>query len=456
MQGVSDLAHAEAFLASNPSVNLVELLIADNFGVLRGKRISREKLTSVICDGALFPESVFGLDFSGDTIEATGLGVDRGDLDHVCRAVPASLVAVPWDSDGLGQLQMVMSGPDNGGFFADPRHVLATVVKHCTEAGVFPVTAMELEFYLLDADATKDGQPQAPIGATSTTRPHGTQVYGLEDLQDRAAVFDSILSAASCQNIPVDTIVAENAPSQFEVNLKHVADPLKAADHAVLLKRLIKGVARQHGLRATFMAKPFIDLAGNGAHVHISLLDGKGENLFQESADGIMSAYLQQAIAGLQVTMPESFALLMPTPNSYKRFDGQHYAPLHPQWGFNNRTTAFRIPAGPANARRVEHRVAGADANPYLVITAALTGILHGIAQQLQPTAAITGNGYNQAPFSRPDAAVLAANFSDAENITKYLPTGFKDVYLACLEAEQNRFRRHITAFEYDWYLGSA
>ena len=347
MQGVSDLAHAEAFLASNPSVNLVELLIADNFGVLRGKRISREKLTSVICDGALFPESVFGLDFSGDTIEATGLGVDRGDLDHVCRAVPASLVAVPWDSDGLGQLQMVMSGPDNGGFFADPRHVLATVVKHCTEAGVFPVTAMELEFYLLDADATKDGQPQAPIGATSTTRPHGTQVYGLEDLQDRAAVFDNILSAAS-------------------------------------------------------------------------------------------------------------FALLMPTPNSYKRFDGQHYAPLHPQWGFNNRTTAFRIPAGPANARRVEHRVAGADANPYLVITAALTGILHGIAQQLQPTAAITGNGYNQAPFSRPDAAVLAANFSDAENITEYLPAGFKDVYLACLEAEQNRFRRHITAFEYDWYLGPA
>jgi glutamine synthetase len=278
----------------------------------------------------------------------------------------------------------------------------------------------------------------------------------LEDLQDRAAVFDSILSAASFQNIPVDTIVAENAPSQFEVNLKHVADPLKAADHAVLLKRLIKGVARQHGLRATFMAKPFIDLAGNGAHVHISLLDGKGENLFQESADGTMSAYLQQAIAGLQVTMPESFALLMPTLNSYKRFDGQHYAPLHPQWGFNNRTTAFRIPAGPANARRVEHRVAGADANPYLVITAALTGILHGIAQHLQPTAAITGNGYNQAPFSRPDAAVLAANFSDAENITKYLPTGFKDVYLACLEAEQNRFRRHITAFEYDWYLGSA
>ncbi len=446
----------EAFLVNNPEIKLIEILIADNLGILRGKRIRSQKLPDIMGNGALFPESVFGLDFSGDTIEATGLGVDRGDVDHVCTAIPESLVAVPWHGKALGQMQMVMTGQDNGGFFADPRHVLQTVVSHCHKAGFFPVTAMELEFYLLDISPDANGQPHPPMGMTSAARPHGTQVYGLEDLQDRAAVFDAIMAAAASQKIPVDTIVAENAASQFEVNLKHIDDPVRAADHAILLKRLIKGVALSHGLRATFMAKPFIDAAGNGAHVHISLLDRDGDNLFQEAADGSMSPYLRQAIAGLQTTMAESFALLMPNANSFKRFDGLHYAPLHPQWGVNNRTTAFRIPAGPAIARRVEHRIAGADANPYLIISAALMGILHGIQEQLEPRDAIIGNGYRQAPFVPPEAAVLAANFANAQNIRRYLPAGFADVHLACLAAEQRRFREHITAFEHDWYLGSA
>jgi glutamine synthetase len=221
-----------------------------------------------------------------------------------------------------------------------------------------------------------------------------------------------------------------------------------------MLKRVIKAAARATGQRATFMAKPFEERSGSGLHVHVSLIDEAGGNAFAQPDAG--DVLLRKALAGLQRLMGESMLLLAPNANSYRRFVLRSYAPLAPTWGHNNRTVALRIPAGPAVARRIEHRVAGADANPYLALAAVLAGILDGLEHGGDPGEPIRGNAYDQVPPSLPttwDKAIDA--LKAAERLPGWLGARFCRLYAACRQAERDRFQARITPTELEWYLST-
>ena len=255
--------------------------------------------------------------------------------------------------------------------------------------GLTPVVATEMEFYLLREGDDALGRPLH----TQTDRVGGAlaagQTYSVENMAGMAELMHGIRDACAIQNLPVDTLIKESAPSQYEINLYHSPDALAAADQAVMLRRAIKALARKHGLRATFMAKPFGDLAGNGMHVHCSLLDSRATMRLPALVRRATSL-LREAVAGCLATMNESMLLFAPNLNSYRRFQRGTHAPMAPCWGYENRTVSVRVPADAPAATRIEHRVAGADANPYLVVAAILAGMLHGI-EQLQPPAAAGG-----------------------------------------------------------------
>jgi len=444
------------FLSDHPEVDQIELLLPDNNGVLRGKRVPADKLPDVTENGILLPGSTFALDFAGNCIDETGLVWDEGDSDRPCLPVAGSLSVIPWMERSCAQMLISMHEVGGQPFFADPRHALAASVKALRKIGLFPVVAVELEFYLIDRQATPDGYPMAPISPVTGLREQDTQVYGIDALADYDAFMSTTRDFAAAQNIPSDAMVAEYAPGQFEINLQHVNDPLAAGDHAILLKRIIKAAARQHSMDATFMAKPFAGQSGNGMHIHISLLNEHGENVF--AGDGEKpNDYLKFAIGGLQETMAEAMAILLPNRNSYKRLETGTYAPTAPTWGINNRTVALRIPAGRDEARRIEYRVAGADANPYLVLATVLDSIHHGIGEQRLPSKITTGNGYEKHASTlpvRPDAAFTA--FDEGAILRRYFGEDLYQVIGHCRRQEIRRFEAKISPLEHDRFLRPA
>ncbi len=323
------LNEANEFLKEHPEVQFVDLLIADMNGVVRGKRIERASLHKVYAKGINLPASIFALDINGSTVESTGLGLDIGDADRICFPINGTLCNEPWQKRPTAQLLMTMHELDGRPFFADPREVLRQIVQKFDDLGLTICAAFEIEFYLIDQENV-NGRPQPPRSPMSGKRPQSTQVYLIDDLDEYADCLQDILEAAKEQGIPADAIVKESAPAQFEVNLHHVNDAIKACDYALLLKRLIKNVAYDHEMDTTFMAKPYPNQAGNGLHVHISLLDKKtGKNIFATD-DPLQSASLRHAIGGVLETMPASMAFLCPNVNSYRRFGAQFYVPNAP------------------------------------------------------------------------------------------------------------------------------
>jgi len=290
---------------------MVDLLLPDMNGLLRGKRITRDALDKVYNDGVCLPMSLIATDITGNTVEETGLGYDIGDEDRICRPVPGSLRNVPWSPRPMAQVLLSMEDAQGGTFEANPREVLQRVLARYTERGLTPVVAVELEFYLFDQRPDSEGRPEATINPVTGLRNRSTQVYYMEDLNDYRNFTDAVAAACRAQRIPADTAVAEYAPGQFEVNLKHRDDALQACDDAVYLKRAIKAVAQQQGAMASFMAKPRMDQAGSGMHIHVSLLDRDGRNIFASPVDAPADA-LKHAIGGLQHNAKDCLLLFAP------------------------------------------------------------------------------------------------------------------------------------------------
>ena len=442
------------FLARYPDVRSIDLLIPDTNAILRGKRIDVSALDKVFTDGVNLPGSLFGADISGDTVEETGLGFSIGDIDQLCFPVPGTLEVVPWHPRPTGQLMLTMYTMDRQPFFADPRHLLAKVLERFKrELKLTPVVAVEMEFFLIDRERVGYGAPQPPLSPVTGTRAYSTQVYGMSELEEYSGFLEDIGAACKAQGIPADTAVAEYAPGQYEVNLHHETDALSACANAILLKRVIKAIALKHGMEATFMAKPYDDQAGSGTHVHVSLIDEQGRNVFA-NGDTLGSDLLRHAIGGMMETMVESMALFAPNANSYRRFRPDAFVPLCPAWAFNNRTTALRIPAGPDHARRVEHRVAGADVNPYLLTAAVLAGMHYGITQKIAPPPPIEGNAYAQLEPCLPHTWLGALDaLREARIIPGYFGQDYLDVYLANKTGERGKFNYHVSPLEHQWYL---
>lgn len=447
------LNEANAFLKEHPEVLFVDLLIADMNGVVRGKRIDRNSLHKVYEKGINLPASLFALDINGSTVESSGLGLDIGDADRICFPIPGTLCNEPWQKRPTAQLLMTMHELDGRPFFADPREVLRQVVAKFDEMNLTICAAFELEFYLIDQENV-NGRPQPPRSPLSGKRPISTQVYLIDDLDEYVDCLQDMLEAAKEQDIPADAIVKESAPAQFEVNLHHTTDAIKACDYALLLKRLIKNIAYDHEMDTTFMAKPYPGQAGNGLHVHISLIDKTtGKNIFTTD-DPLQSDLLRHSIGGILETMPASMAFLCPNVNSYRRFGAQFYVPNAPSWGIDNRTVAVRVPNGSPDSVRIEHRVAGADANPYLMMASILAGIHHGLTNKVEPGEPIEGNSYEQLEQSLPNNLRDALReLDDSEVLNQYISPDYIDIFVACKEAELEEFETTISDLEYNWYL---
>ena len=442
------------FLKRFSDLKGIDLLIADLNGVLRGKRIQSSALAKVFLEGIYLPASVFAGDITGATVEETGLGMAQGDSDRVCHPIPGTLSKSPWYNKSMAQVLMTMYEANGKPFFADPRQVLKRIFGQFQELGFTPVVAVELEFYLLDTRRDRQKNPQPPISPVTGKRDKNTQVYSVDDLDDYGAFLDQVAKGAESQGIPADTALAEYAPGQFEINLKHEPDPLSACDNAVLLKRLIKGVAREMGMIATFMAKPYAQQAGSGTHIHISLLNKNKENIFSDPQNETGSKNLFHAIGGLSKTMKESMAIFCPNANSYRRFQPDLYVPMAPTWGIDNRTVAIRIPIGPEKAKRIEHRVSGADANPYLVVASILAGILYGMTHKIEPPKISIGDAIAKHKPSLPMTWVESLDaFSKSKILKEYFGKEFGHVYYQTKYKEMQIFDSHVTPLELDWYL---
>jgi len=451
----ANVQDARDFLQQNPDIEVFELFILDSNGVPRGKLLHREELLAVYEAGRPLPSTILGLTINGDDVENSGLVWEVGDID--CRAYPlaGSLTRLPWRQMPTAAVQVSMH-PQQGlpAAVADPRHVLIQVIERLKAAGYHPVMAAELEFYLLDRERDSNGRPQ-PARDADGGRPRATQVYGLRELEQLEPFLADLYAACKLQGLPARTAISEYAPGQVEITLQH-GDALAAMDQAVRYKRLVKGVAHKHGMHACFMAKPFGELAGTGLHMHVSLADGEGNNLFaSEAPQG--TPLLRLAVGGMLSTLLDALLLFCPNANSYRRFQANSYAPLAPTWGVDNRTVSLRVPGGPANSRHIEHRICGADANPYLAAAAILAGIHRGICEQIDPGEPVQGNGYAQATELLPTDWLTALQALERSAWARdALGAEFLGVYLAVKRAEYRQFMAEVGEQDWRWYLRQA
>jgi glutamine synthetase len=450
---LADPQELDVFLAANPDISAVQIMITDPSGVLRGKSVRREELTRIYESGRQVAGSILGLDITGEDVDETGLVWDTGDADMCARPLKGTLVRAPWLAAPTGQLLLTMFDAQGAPAPADPRHALVRAVDRLARLGFTPVVACEIEFYLLREEA---GGRLVPAGGGRASERQKIDAYSLQRLDDLAPLFADVYDAARAQGLPAETLMSEYSPGQFEITLKHRADALRAVDEAVMFKRLLRGVAQKHGLIACFMAKPFTARAGSGLHVHLSLNDEAGRNLFA-SDDPAGTPLLRHAIGGMKAHMAESLAVFAPNANSYRRFVSRSYAPIAPIWGINNRSVSLRVPAGPAASRHVEHRIAGADANLYLSAAAVLSAAAAGIERALDPGPPVEGNGYAQAgdralPGSWREALAVA---EDSAFLRDALGAEFMKIFLAIKRQECARFSAEVSELDYAWYLRS-
>jgi glutamine synthetase len=432
------------WLMENPQIRTIRVAASDLNGVARGKRMPVRFADKVAEDGTRFPMSVLNLDIWGEDIDDSPLVMESGDRDGVLRPTERGFMPMPWLETPSGLLPIWMYHEDGRPYMGDPRHALATVEKRYKARGLTPVVAVELEFFLIDDAGTRLRVPKSP---RSGKRRVAGEILSLRALDQFDDFFSELYDACEAMDIPADTSISEAGLGQFEINLMHQADALKAADDAWLFKMLVKGMARKHGFAASFMAKPYEDYAGNGLHMHFSVLDADRSNVFNDgSATG--SDTLRHAVNGCLNGMPGSTLVFAPHANSYARFVPGAHAPTGIAWAYENRTAAIRIPSGPPAARRIEHRLAGGDVNPYLSIAAVLGAALNGIEDGQEPPAPISGNAYTQdlpsVPMTWVDAIdafetdAETARIFDAELIRNYVMTKRQEaLYMAELSLEE-------------------
>jgi len=439
---------AKDWLAAHPEVDWITVALCDLNGVFRGKRLPRAQIEKALKGGVRMPLSACVIDIWGRDIEESELLFESGDGDGVCLPTERGIILRDWTKDGSALLQVMMGYEDGSAVMCDARQALGAVLARYAKRGLTPVVATELEFYLTKV-ANGAVQPVDGRGFASPT----AQILSVRELDGLGPFLDDVYAACKALGIPADAAISEAGAGQVEINILHTDDAMKAADDVLQFKTIVRDVAAKHGLTATFMAKPFGDEPGNGFHVHFSLLDQDGKNVFDDGTDR-GSDTLRQAVGGLLSAMQESTLIFAPHLNSYRRIRPGSHAPTGVAWGYENRTCAVRIPGGPNVARRIEHRVAGADANPYLVLAAILGAALYGIENGATPPAPIMGNAYGA------DVASLPLDWNAAIRAFEggaILPDVFAPILLRLFaqskQQELGHFLTQVTNQEYQTYL---
>ncbi len=447
-------ARAAAFMADNPDIEIVECVFPDMNAVMRGKWLPAAQIDKLAKGAVRMPMSTYNLDIASEDVAEAHIAVEIGDPDGAGWPIPHAFGRALWTERPTAIALMTMTAADGAApCVYDPRQALARVVARFAERGLTAVVAPELEFYFVDAETDEAGRAVPPRGVGGD-RLEASQVYLLDVKSAFAGVLAEIDAAARALGAPADAATAEFGPGQFEINLGHTADPLAAADHAITLRRAIRGVARRHGMDACFMAKPYGDQSGSGQHFHVSLIDVEGRNIFDAGKRDAPSSTMRAAVGGLLETMAESTLLFAPHLNSYRRLRPGSYAPCIAAWGLDNRGAAVRCPALRGPAARIEHRVAGADANPYLALAAILSGMLRGLERGADPGEPVEGEaleGHGTALPNHWPAAIAA--FDASRFIRDTLGAEFQRVYALMKWQEMNRLLGRVTDAEYDTYL---
>lgn len=402
----------------------IRIVIADLNGVARAKRMLPQALPKLMAGQAKMPLSALNLDIRGNDIEDSPLLFDTGDADGFLRPTPRGLLPMPWIGPEAAMLPMAMYKEDGTPFGGDARNALEAVVDRLAARGLTAVTATELEFYLID-DSAIEFQP--PANPATGRRGWGAATLSMQVMDAFNPFFDALYAGCEALGIDADTATSEAGPGQFEINLNHGADPLRMADDTWLFKLLVRRLARAHGFAASFLAKPYLGASGNGLHVHASLVDRDGHNIFDDGTREGADA-LRHAIGGVLATMADATLIFAPHSGSFDRLVPGAHAPTGIGWAYENRTASVRVPNGPPAARRLEHRVPGGDTNPYLVLAAILGGMELGLADQITPPAPLTGNAYAQDLPQIPDSWDAAIKrFAGSELMPRMFPARLID-----------------------------
>lgn len=429
-------------------IDEVEAIVPDMTGVARGKIMPAHKYKTE--EGLRLPESVFLQTVTGDYPQDER-AIHPAEIDIVLRADSNTIRRVPWTPEPTALIIHDCYYADGAPVEMSPRHVLRRVLDRYNERGWRPVVAPELEFYIVKPNTDADYPLEPPIGRSGRAE-IGRQSYSIDALNEFEPLFEDIYAYCEAQRIEIDTLIHEAGAAQMEVNLLH-GEPLELADQAFLLKRTIREAALRHKMYATFMGNPMEDEPGSAMHVHQSVVDTEsGENVFSTPA-GDPSPLFFAHIAGLQKYLSAAMSLLAPNVNSYRRLIRHHAAPINLQWGYDNRTAGLRVPLSPAAARRVENRVAGADANPYLAIAASLACGYLGMTEGLEPGDPVPGSAY-ELPHDLPRSLEQAlACLQQCEPLRELLGDRFVLAYNAVKECEVKAFMHVISSWEREYLL---
>ena len=432
-------------------VTEIECLVADMSGVARGKILPTEKFLDSAPDGGLrLPESVFLQTVTGDFVDSDIM--DDTEPDLILRPDPATLRLAPWYEEPTAQILCDAFHRGGEESAIAPRSVLKRVLALYRARGWRPVVAPELEFYLCKKNLDPDYPLEPPVGRSGRAET-GRQSYGIDAVNEFDPIFEDMYDWCEAQGLDVDTLIHESGAAQVEINFVH-GEPLSLADQVFLFKRTIRQAALRHDVYATFMAKPHQYEPGSAMHIHQSVVSAQtGDTLFA-SQDGEDTALFRSHIAGMQKHLHDAMALLGPNVNSYRRLVKDYAAPINTHWGHENRTVGLRVPASRPHSRRVENRIPGADANPYLALAASLVCGYIGMVDGLEPTPPLQKNAYSLKSQRLPRHLLDAmSNLRRSSALREALGDTFISVFLEVKAAEHEAYQQVISAWEREHLL---
>ncbi len=449
LRGVKNWREARAWLEWR-GIEDIECITPDQAGVARGKMMPSKKFTSNT--SLALPSAVFMTTISGGYPENTN-SFSYPEADGDLKLVPdlSTLSEVPWETDPTAQVICDLVYQDGRTVEFTPRNVLRRVLAAYRERGVKPVVAPEIEFYLVQKNPDPDYPLTPPLGRSG--RPiGGGQGYSIAGVNEFDELIDDIYHFSESQGLEIDTLIHEEGAGQLEINLRH-GDPVELADQVFMFKRTIREAALKHDIYATFMAKPIQGQPGSAMHIHQSVVDIRsGRNVFT-GEDGEETAAFRHFIGGLQHHMAGALVMIAPYVNSYRRLTQAASAPVNTRWGYDNRTTAFRIPRSDPSARRVENRIPSSDANPYLALAGSLACGLAGFKETIEPDAP-AGTAVNEDEIELPRGLLEAvALFQEDAALAEILGGQFVATYAAIKRAEFETFMEVISPWEREYLL---
>jgi glutamine synthetase len=429
-------------------VEEVECIVSDFAGIARGKAMPASKFISI--ESTFLPISIFYQTITGEYV-AYDTENAYSETDLVLTPDLSTAVAAPWAADVTIQVIHDMAYLSGEPVSIAPRNVLKHVLKAYEDLGWRPVVAPELEFYLTKPNIDPDFPLEPPVGR-SGRQGAGRQSYSISAIDEYSAIIDRIYDYADAQGIVIDTIIQEGGAGQIEINLNH-GDPLRLADQVFLFKRTVREAALKSECYATFMAKPMEDEPGSAMHLHQSVVStSTGQNIFS-GADGNPTHLFRNFLGGQQKYLISAISILAPYVNSYRRLIPGNSAPINLEWGFDNRSTGLRVPIAGPQSLRVENRVVGMDANPYLAIAACLACGLLGMREGLMPREPITGNAYSL-PHSLPREIFEGLKqFHSEPALRELLGEEFCSMYEATKLQEFEDYLKVISPWEREYLL---